>query len=316
MESRDRAIWLKGSLSSYPHLPLPPGELFSNVNALKSYGSKQLNWLLEPLKLKRGEGVFSGWDYEVDKASLVYSGGELVNLPSQSVSLSMLIDWSEMRNMSSLSSGNAKALKKSSGVSKWVSFCKVMSEIIFHMVEEDPADWHHPEKLVKVAPAKKKDQNKKVASYKKLTPTEKVAPTKNPFTNSDSEEDFEPFTQKTPPPPPRANKMFNKKNVVSKLKKPFINDDSEDDFEPFTQKTPPPPPRGKAVKTFTKKTLASKLRKPERVRGGGADFDLQMGLALSISTEEVRKQNNQTIDQMLFYKINKQVHPLISSGEK
>ena len=51
-DARDRATWLKGSLDNYPHLQLPPAQVFRNAIALKSYASKQLNWLLDPLKLK------------------------------------------------------------------------------------------------------------------------------------------------------------------------------------------------------------------------------------------------------------------------
>ena len=120
-DAQDRSTWMKGSLTNFPYLPLPPDELFSNANALKSFSSKLLDWLLQPLGLKRGEGDFGGWNFEVDKASLVFSGRELTNFPSQRFSLSMLIEWSEMRNMVSLSSGNAKALKTDSGVKKWVS---------------------------------------------------------------------------------------------------------------------------------------------------------------------------------------------------
>ena len=112
------------------------------------------------------------------------------------------------------------------------------------MVEEDPADWYRAENLTK-----------KVASTKKAAPSKKVLPSK------------------------KAVKLENN---------PFVETDSEDDFEPFTQKTPPRPTKAKAVKAV-KKNVLSKLKKPEGVRGGGADFDLQLGLALSISAEEVRE---------------------------
>ena len=223
---------MRGSLDDYPRLPLPPAQLFCNANALKGYVAKQLSWLLEPLKLKRGEGVFSGWNYEVDKARLIYSGAEVAKLPSQTVSLSMLIDWVDMRHMTSLSRGNAKALKEGTGVTKWVPFCKVVCEIIFLMIEEEPSDWYQTEK------------EKKSVATKKVVKSKKV---ENPFVDSDS--DFEPFTQKTPP---RLNKV-------------------------------------KTLKERRKANVVSRLKKPELVREGGADDDLHLGLALSISAEEVIK---------------------------
>ena len=54
-------------MDNYPYLQLPPAQVFSNANALKGYAAKQLTWLLDPLKLKRGEGVFPGWNFEVIK---------------------------------------------------------------------------------------------------------------------------------------------------------------------------------------------------------------------------------------------------------
>ena len=73
------------------------------------------------------------------------------------------------------------------------------------------------------------------------------------------------FTQKTPPPT-QAKKVAPKKN-------PFIPSDSDDDFVPVGQKTPPPPPQpqAKTLKTFTKKNVVSKLKKPERVKIGQTD---------------------------------------------
>ena len=78
---------------------LPPSELFSKPSALKSYASKQLSWLLDPLKLKRGEGHFLGWEYEVDKSSYVFSAAEVAKLPSDTVTLSKFINWQDMKNM-------------------------------------------------------------------------------------------------------------------------------------------------------------------------------------------------------------------------
>ena len=200
----------------------------------------------------------------MDKAAFIYSGAELANLPGNSVSLSMLIDWSEMRHMASLSSGNAKALKAESGVTKWVSFCKVLSEMIFLMVEEDPTDWYKGDKITK-----------KVVLIKEEAP--KVGPKVA-------------LKVGTKVGPKVGLKGLPGKKVVDKKKNPFLETDSESDFEPFTQKTPPRPPKVKAVKRKT--NVVPKLRKPERVRGGGADFGLQMGLALSISAEEVKKSDN------------------------
>ena len=256
-EARDRAKWMKGSLDDYPRLPLPPVQLFQDANAVKSYASKQLNWLLEPLSLKKGKGLFPGWDYQVDRAAFVYSGQILANLSSQSVSLSMLIDWADMADMSSLSSGNGKALKKDTGVKNWSAFCKVLVEMIFIMIEEDPADWYQAER---VGPSKK--VAKKLVSAKKLTLVRKDAPAKkvNPAKKEEKEEKEE-----------REN--------------PFVETtDSDDDFVPVVKKAPAP----KAKRGPTKKTnVLHKLKKPE-VERGGADFDLQMGIALSISKEEVR----------------------------
>ena len=160
---------MRGSFDDFPHLPLPPNQLFQDANAVKSYASKQLNWLLKPLNLKKGEGLFPGWDYQVNKANLVFSGGMLANLSSESVSLSMFIDWPDMANMSSLSSGNAKGLKKGSGVNNWSAFCKLLVEMIFLMIEEDPADWYDAGKVgssKKVVKVKKDVQTKKVVQQK------------------------------------------------------------------------------------------------------------------------------------------------------
>ena len=198
----------------------------------------------------------------MDKAAFVYCGSELTNLPSNSVSLSMLIDWSEMRHMTSLSSGNAKALKAESGVTKWVPFCKVLSEMIFLMVEEEPTDWYKGDKITK-----------KVVSIKEEAP--KVGPKVAPKVG-------------TKVGPKVGLKGLPGKKVVDKRENPFLETDSESDFEPFTQKTPPRPPKAKAVKR--KPNVVPKLRKVESARGGGADFGLQMGLALSISAEEVKNQ--------------------------
>ena len=91
-----------------------------------------------------------------------------------------------------------------------------------------------------------------------------------------------------------ARKRAPKKG--GKKKNPFLNSDSEEDFVPFTQKDPPigqhlltSTPVQSTSKASRKANVVEKLKKPERVRGG-ADFDLQMGTALSISAEEVRKQ--------------------------
>ena len=164
----------------------------------------------------------------MDKDSFFYASGLLANMGTQSFSMSMIIDWVEMANMASLSSGNVKALKESSGLKNWVAFIKVLVEAIFLMIGEDMADWYHDTKNVK-----------------------KVVPTK----------------------------------TTSAKKNPFV--DSDDDFVP--KKTLPPP--SKIVKkSLTKKaTVVPKLKKVEKVRGGGADFNLELGLALSISEEEVSK---------------------------
>ena len=113
-----------------------------------------------------------------------------------------------MRNMASLSSGNAKALKKDSGVSKWVSFCKIMCQMIFLMMEENPSD--QPGKLS----TEKKHPKKNAKTTKKLVSSKNIS--------QDSEGDFVPFTQKTPPPP-QAKKVAPKKN-------PFVPSDLDDDF--------------------------------------------------------------------------------------
>ena len=164
--------------------------------------------------------------------------------------------------MTSLSSGNAKALKAESGVTKWVAFCKVLSEMIFLMVEEEPTDWYKGDKITK-----------KVVSIKEEAP--KVGPKVAPKVG-------------TKVGPKVGLKGLPGKKVVDKRENPFLETDSESDFEPFTQKTPPRPPKAKAVKK--KPNVVPKLRKLESTRGGGADFGLQMGLALSISAEEVKNQ--------------------------
>ena len=147
-DARDRATWLKGCLDNYPHLPLPPAQLFSNDNALKGYAAQQLTW-------------------------------------------------------------RRHALKEGTGVTK---FCKVLSEMIFLMAEEDPTDWYTAENLTKnIAPIKKATPTKKVLASKKALKVEK---------NPDPEDDFEPFTQKTPPRLTKAKAVKKKPNVLAKLKKP------------------------------------------------------------------------------------------------
>ena len=233
--------------------------MFQDPIALKSYASKQLKWLLSPLGLKKGEGLFAGWDYLLDKNSFFYTAGLLESLGSQSFSLSMLIDWMDMANMASLSSGNVKALKKGSGVKTWVAFIKVLVETIFLMIEEDPADWYKNTKAVT-----------------KVVKTAK----KNPFVNSDSEEDFLPKKAKV------GKKM--KKPVSSNLSgslSPLQN--SDEDFLP--KKDLPQPTKVARKSQFKKGGVVPKLKKAEKLRDGGADFNLELGLALSISEEEVRK---------------------------
>ena len=126
-------------------------------------------------------------------------------------------------------------VKTATGVKNWVAFCKILVESIFVMLEEDPQDWFNG--ATKRAP--KKGEKKK-----------------NPFLNSDSEEDFVPFTQKDPP---IGQHLLTSTPVQS------------------------------TSKASRKANVVENFKKPERVRGG-ADFDLQMGTALSISAEEVRKQ--------------------------
>ena len=98
-----------------------------------------------------------------------------------------------------------------------------------------------------------------------------------------------------------CQKQQVKKEVSSKRttakKNPFVESNSDSDFE-TTKKSilQPAKPLKKPVK---KTSVVQKLRKPEKERGG-ADFNLQMGLALSISADEVRKlakpNNNLTIN--------------------
>ena len=173
-----------------------------------------------------------GWDFKMKKTSFFYNGGLLSNLKSESFSLSTLIDWQDMGDMASLSSGNAKALKKVTGIKNWVAFCKILVEAIFIILEEDPEDWCESEKQKKVVATKKKAQKKNI------------------LLDSDSDADFLPKEYVPPPPktiqqPKRIQKAVKKTSVVPKLKKP----------------------------------------ESER---GGADYNLQMGLALSISAEEVK----------------------------
>ena len=111
-DAGDRGAWLKGSREDFPHLPLPPNQFFKDPIAVKSYAAKQLKWLLKPLNLKRGEGQFPGWDFLINKASLFYTGSLLANLPSESFSLSMLIEWLDMADMASVSSGNVKTMSR------------------------------------------------------------------------------------------------------------------------------------------------------------------------------------------------------------
>ena len=105
-DAGDRGAWLKGSREDFPHLPLPPNQFFKDPIAVKSYAAKQLKWLLKPLNLKRREGQFPGWDFLINKASF-YTGSLLANLPSESFSLSMLIEWLDM-----VSSGNVKTMSR------------------------------------------------------------------------------------------------------------------------------------------------------------------------------------------------------------
>ena len=86
------------------------------------------------------------------------------------------------------------------------------------MVEEEPSDWYKPGKLS----TQKKHPKKNAKTTKKLVLSKKV--------NPDSDGNFVPFTQKTPPPP-QAKEVAPKKN-------PFINSDSDDDFVPTTTTTP------------------------------------------------------------------------------
>ena len=105
-DAGDRGAWLKGSREDFPHLPLPPNQFFKDPIAVKSYAAKQLKWPLKPLNLKQGEGQFPGWDFLINKASF-YTGSLLANLPSESFSLSMLIEWLDM-----VSSGNVKTMSR------------------------------------------------------------------------------------------------------------------------------------------------------------------------------------------------------------
>ena len=194
-------------LENYPPLPMPPSKLFNNPVAVKSYASKQLKWLLDPLKIKRGEGEFPGWDFKVDKAALTYTGGLLSNLPGHYVSMSMLIEWSEMANMSSLSSGNAKALKKNTGIKQWVPFVKILSEMIFVWLEEDPADWFKQSE-----DKKKPSEAAKTEKKLKKTGPKKRKTKNNPFVDTDS--DFEEKENKKICKP-----QVKKTNVVTKLRK-------------------------------------------------------------------------------------------------
>ena len=105
-DAGDRGAWLKGSREDFPHLPLPPNQFFKEPIA-----AKQLKWLLKPLNLKRGEGQFPGWDFLINKASF-YTGSLLANLPSESFSLSMLIEWLDMADMANVSRGNVKTMSR------------------------------------------------------------------------------------------------------------------------------------------------------------------------------------------------------------
>ena len=84
----------------------------------------------------------------------------------------------------------------------------------------------------------------------------------------------------------KVKKVVPVKKTAAKIN-PFVESDSDEDFLPKKAL----PPQTKVVKkSLTKKTtVVPKLKKVEKMRGGGADFDLEMGLALSISEEEVRK---------------------------
>ena len=243
-DAKNRNNWIKGPHDLYPHLPLPPSELFSKPNALKSYASKQLSWLLDPLKLKRGEGHFLGWEYEVDKSSYVFSAAEVAKMPSDTVTLSKFINWQDMKNMSSLSSGNVKALKSETGLTKWFGFCKVLVETIFLAMNLDPVEWFN--------------RNSKNGS--------KLASKKNPFTETDSEEDFVPFTQKTPPKKKLKTKTFALEELPSTgviLEGPGLEDeDFVDDEEVVNQW------RSKLKKYTGKKNenIVTKMAKPKMQR--------------------------------------------------
>ena len=85
-DSLDKTKWLKSNMEDYPSLKMPLPKLFLDANQLKRYVSSQMKWLLNPLGLKLGQGIFPSWQYRLDRALLLHSGGLLDDMADTEVS--------------------------------------------------------------------------------------------------------------------------------------------------------------------------------------------------------------------------------------
>ena len=100
-----------------------------------------MKWLLDPLGLKLGQGVFPGWQYRLDRALLLHSGSLLDDMADTEVSLSMFIEWDDMAKMTSLANGYLGGLKRGTGVKTWLSFMKILAEFILILSGQDSNDF-------------------------------------------------------------------------------------------------------------------------------------------------------------------------------
>ena len=114
--------------SAPPSFPMDLGQLFKNPVLMRNTAVKFCKWLRQDLSL--GDGKLLGWSYPVERDLFVLTDRLMPGITSTTFSLSSLIAWLSMTQLTNgFSSGNTRLLEAGTGITSWLNFLKIFLEV-------------------------------------------------------------------------------------------------------------------------------------------------------------------------------------------
>ena len=104
-----RGEWMASARQTLPKLPRQLNFLLKTPRMVKTAVAASLNHLMDACGVKLGRGTFLLWHYPIEKVFLTNTVELVKNLPDV-FTLSMIIDWSDLKG-TSISNGRLGAIK-------------------------------------------------------------------------------------------------------------------------------------------------------------------------------------------------------------